>query len=391
MIVAAGLSPAWQQIVLLDRLHVGEVNRAREIHWCASGKVLNAGLALHALAPPLSKGGPGRVAHLTNSPHEACVPSLPPLRGKGWGWGASPGATGSTPENTPTPDPSPVEGEGRGSCVDINAASGEGSEIAFSPHVLAARTLALVGGATGEAIRGEFEALGVDARWVVSRSATRVCTTILDRGGGTTTELVENAGPILPAELAAFRDAYREEARGANVALLIGSLPAGAPDALYGELLAETKCPAIVDAQGAVLLAALAARPYVVKPNRKELGSTMGCDVSTDAGLHAAMREMNRLGATWVVVTQGKECVWIASANRLYTIEPPRIEPVNPIGSGDCLAAGIALALARGRDVPEAVAYGVAAAAENARQLLPARLDRQIVEAMQRAIKPQSL
>ena len=59
MILAAGLSPAWHKIVVLDRLSFGQVNRAREVHWCASGKVLNAGLALHRLlkSPPLSKGG----------------------------------------------------------------------------------------------------------------------------------------------------------------------------------------------------------------------------------------------------------------------------------------------------------------------------------------------
>lgn len=49
MILAAGLSPAWQQIVCLPELRPGEVNRAREVHWCASGKVLNVGLALASL------------------------------------------------------------------------------------------------------------------------------------------------------------------------------------------------------------------------------------------------------------------------------------------------------------------------------------------------------
>ena len=49
MILVAGLTPAWQQIAILDRLRIGEVNRAREVHWCASGKVLNVGLALTQL------------------------------------------------------------------------------------------------------------------------------------------------------------------------------------------------------------------------------------------------------------------------------------------------------------------------------------------------------
>lgn len=49
MILAAGLSPAWQQILLFDQLQTGEVNRAREAHWCASGKVLNVAAAARSL------------------------------------------------------------------------------------------------------------------------------------------------------------------------------------------------------------------------------------------------------------------------------------------------------------------------------------------------------
>lgn len=52
MIVAAGLSPAWQQILVFDELRRGEVNRAAEVHWCGSGKVLNVGIALARLGVP---------------------------------------------------------------------------------------------------------------------------------------------------------------------------------------------------------------------------------------------------------------------------------------------------------------------------------------------------
>jgi 1-phosphofructokinase family hexose kinase len=50
VVIAAGLSPAWQQVLVFDRLEPGAVNRAREAYWCASGKVLNVGLALHFLS-----------------------------------------------------------------------------------------------------------------------------------------------------------------------------------------------------------------------------------------------------------------------------------------------------------------------------------------------------
>jgi tagatose 6-phosphate kinase len=51
MILNAGLSPAWQQILVIDQFREGEVNRARESAWCASGKVLNVGRALKCLLP----------------------------------------------------------------------------------------------------------------------------------------------------------------------------------------------------------------------------------------------------------------------------------------------------------------------------------------------------
>jgi len=49
VILAAGLSPVWQQILQFENFQSGEVNRATSAHWCASGKVLNTGIALHSL------------------------------------------------------------------------------------------------------------------------------------------------------------------------------------------------------------------------------------------------------------------------------------------------------------------------------------------------------
>ena len=65
MILSAGLTPAWQQILLFDSFHEGQVNRAREAHWTASGKVFNAGIGVHCLGEPsltlATVGGPVQV------------------------------------------------------------------------------------------------------------------------------------------------------------------------------------------------------------------------------------------------------------------------------------------------------------------------------------------
>jgi sugar/nucleoside kinase (ribokinase family) len=62
-------------------------------------------------------------------------------------------------------------------------------------------------------------------------------------------------------------------------------------------------------------------------------------------------------------------------ADQVSELTPPAITPiVNPIGCGDCLAAGIAIGLERGDTLVNAVCFGLAAAADNITQLLPARL-----------------
>jgi len=291
VILSAGLTPAWQQILVFDCFRWGNVNRASEAVWCASGKVLNAGIAAHTL------GGP----------------SL---------------------------------------------------------------TLAAVGGMPLNLIDREMADLGVPHRWIETESATRVCTTIIDRATDTITELAENGRPITPRELEAFIAAYAEEAARADIAVLIGSLPVGVPVATYRELLSRTPCPAVLDFRGDGLLGVLDLRPLVVKPNRDELAQTTGGQLDDDAKLVDAMRELNRRGAAWVVVTDGAKPVWLTSARKVYRLHPPAVSAVvNPIGSGDSAAAAIAWSLRAGCDVVAAVRFGIGAACENLKSLLPCRLD----------------
>ena len=65
MILSAGLTPAWQQILVFESFRYGEVNRAVEAVWCSSGKVFNCGIAAHRLGGAsltlAAVGGPPRL------------------------------------------------------------------------------------------------------------------------------------------------------------------------------------------------------------------------------------------------------------------------------------------------------------------------------------------
>jgi len=300
MILTAGLSPAWQQILQFGELQLGEVNRAAAAKWCASGKGLNVGRAVASL------GGEGH-------------------------------------------------------------------------------TLCTVGGLAGEAIRNEFADEGIPATWIETGSATRVCTTLIDasQSPARVTELVENAQPITPDESSAFETGWRQHAGTADVAVLTGSIPdvqgQGRPTDLWARLL-EDGPPTILDVRGPELIAALAAKPLLVKPNREELAATVGRELSTQPEVIAAIRELCTAGAQWVLITDGPRPALLSDGERTWRLKPPTTQIVNPIGCGDCLTAGIAVFLDVGPQMVRAVRYGMAAAVVNARNLLPARLSLEEVD-----------
>lgn len=302
MILVAGLSPAWQQTILLDELRVGEVNRAREVHWCASGKVLNVAMALHRLGMP---------------------------------------------------------------CQAISIAAGP----------------------VGALLRNDFARQGAACEWIETSGNSRVCTTILEGGRKVTTELVENAAAIGTGDLDRFRAAFRAALPAAKFVVFTGSLPAGVPKDLYAELLAEVTVPSLLDLQGPVLDLALSRRPTVVKPNREELANTLKRPLENDRDLLTAMREVCSTGPEWAVVSAGGGTLFAASQSAAYRVQPPAMTVVNPIGSGDCLAAGIACGLFSGESFANSLRFGVAAASENVRHLMPAQLNPTTVRALSEEVR----
>lgn len=130
----------------------------------------------------------------------------------------------------------------------------------------------------------------------------------------------------------------------------------------------------MLDVRGPELLQCLRHRPLIVKPNRDELAMTCGCDLSRDDDLCEAMRTLNRQGAQCVVVSDGGHPVWASTSEQIVRFKPPFVEVANPIGCGDCLAAGIAAGWLAERDLISAVRLGIGAATDNLTQLLPARL-----------------
>ena len=95
------------------------------------------------------------------------------------------------------------------------------------------------------------------------------------------------------------------------------------------------------------------------------------------------MREVVSKGAAWIVVTNGPAETIVSDGRSFWKLATPKVNVVNPIGSGDSFAAGLAVGLTDGKDVPEACVLGVACGAANAMTELAGQVRREDAEKLQ--------
>ena len=75
--------------------------------------------------------------------------------------------------------------------------------------------------------------------------------------------------------------------------------------------------------------------------NRREAAIHMRKTSVTDVDVADLLASWNRRGVVCGVVTDGPNPVFILHRSAFYRAIPPKIEVVNPIGSGDSLLAGL--------------------------------------------------
>ncbi|MEU7095796.1 1-phosphofructokinase family hexose kinase [Kitasatospora aureofaciens] len=242
-------------------------------------------------------------------------------------------------------------------------AGGKGINVARVLHALGRETVVtgFAGGAAGETLRRDLAAARLPERLLPIAGETRRTVAVVDESAGDTTILLE-PGPAVPTEdWARLLDHVDRLLTQASAAVFSGSLPPGAPEDAYGRLvrLAHAhRVPAVVDADGAALRAALAAGPDLVKPNADELAAATGL-----ADPVAAAGALVDAGAGAVVASLGPDGLIAVTPQGSWWAMPPEQLAGNPTGAGDAAVAALTLGLVDATPWPERLAEAVALSA----------------------------
>lgn len=243
---------------------------------------------------------------------------------------------------------------------------GKGVNVSRALSANSRPTLAVVplGGPDGRLLETLLDAAAVGFRVVPLSGTTRTNVAVVDPAGQTTK--VNEPGPVLTAdELAALQSAVLAAAEGADWLALCGSLPPGAPDSWFADIIAAHPGRVAVDASGDGFKLAVAAGPDLIKPNREELEELVGRALPTLADVCAAASTVVADGVGMVVVSLGSDGALAVTTEGQWFATATVASPLSTVGAGDCLLAGLLQALEAGATpqhaLAEAVAWGAAA------------------------------
>jgi fructose-1-phosphate kinase PfkB-like protein len=158
-------------------------------------------------------------------------------------------------------------------------------------------------------------------------------------------------------------------AGGIEALTLSGSSPSPATHGVYSDLIAlarSRKVPVFLDTYGPALAAIWGFWPDAIQLNRREAAAHLRVPVATDADVARLIADWSRHGVSCGIVTDGDKPVYAHISGQTYRAIPPRIGAVNPIGSGDCLLAGLVDARLAGQTPESVLRHAVACGVANA-------------------------
>ena len=152
--------------------------------------------------------------------------------------------------------------------------------------------------------------------------------------------------------------------------VLAGSIPKSVPATIYSDIMKRLDgkgVKVVVDSTGDILVNSLKYRPFLVKPNKHELGDIFNVELSTTEEVISYAKKLREMGAENVIVSMaGDGAVFVSSDNAVYDMPAPKGELINGVGAGDSMVAGFLAGFIEKSDLEYAFKMGISAGSASA-------------------------
>lgn len=214
----------------------------------------------------------------------------------------------------------------------------EGNSVAIS----------IIGGNTGDFIDSRLKELGIETQNFNVNGHTRINTKIVDPVKHMFTD-VNEPGPMVDKSTLYEMETYLKRVLTEDdILVLSGSLPKGAPIDLYktwSEIANENGTKVLLDADNEMLKEGIKGKPYLIKPNEKELEAYFGEALTSKIEIVEKCREIFEQGVSVIVVSLGADGCMLLTKDKAVSFDPIRVKVKSTVGAGDSMLAAIAYEL----------------------------------------------
>ncbi len=143
-----------------------------------------------------------------------------------------------------------------------------------------------------------------------------------------------------------------------------GSLPPGVPSTIFvllADIAKQKNAKLVVDTSGEALRQAAGEEVYLLKPNLGELSVLAGVERIDPDKLEPIARDvLKKTASEIIVVSLGETGAILVTKDKTFKAAPPQVVRKSTVGAGDSMVAGIIYSLNAGKNLEEALQYGVA-------------------------------
>ena len=201
--------------------------------------------------------------------------------------------------------------------------------------------LGFIAGFTGAEIKRLLHGIGVKNNFInVEKGMSRINMKIISKDetaiNGQGPEITDEDIGILYARLRCLVDG--------DFLVLAGHIPDTLPSDMYRQVLQFLEggnLNVVVDAEKELLTGTLQYHPWLIKPNREELGEIFGVQINSLEEAVPYAKKLQEKGARNVLVSMGGQGgVLLAEDGTIYSSDAIKGDVVSTVGAGDSMIAG---------------------------------------------------
>ncbi len=290
-----------------------------------------------------------------------------------------------------------------------NIAGGKGINVTkvLRQYNYDVKALGLLGNNSGQIISDCLMNIGALDALTRVPGDVRTSTNIVS-DDGMVTELLEPGPDITETDRLRFFAEYEKNIKDCEYVIISGSAPKGILPDVYEDLTLIAKTygvKVILDASGENLKSGIKAKPYMIKPNLKELTQLTGIEFDGFESIAKTVTDLIKSGIPNVLVSMGADGIIYGkyeaqSADvdedklqgkiKIVKVSAPKLEVVNSVGSGDSAVAAFAMADSEGLRMEDIAKKCVAISAANVLTLENGVIDMEAAAEIEKNLKIQN-